>query len=200
MITLFKQGYKPILEIFYKNKELKFHLRELARLTNYHGPSITRFLNFLELDNILSSKKEGNLKKYYINKNKYSFFIFEYFDILNFKKLPLIRQNAINIYIRNLSEKPIFIILFGSCAKENYKDSSDIDLLLITNNKINLENAKKEAEALTGITINSFQIKYKPFIKELKLKEDKVIQSALISGYPIYNNISFYEEIYNERI
>ncbi len=32
----------------------------------------------------------------------------------------------------------------------------------------------------------------KSFLKELKLKEDKVIQSALNTGYPILNQMSFY--------
>ena len=34
---------------------------------------------------------------------------------------------------------------------------------------------------------------------ELKLKEDKVIQSALNTGYPILNQMSFYEGMLNEN-
>ena len=37
------------------------------------------------------------------------------------------------------------------------------------------------------------------FIKELKLKEGPVVQSALFSGYPIINHIAYYEAL-NERV
>jgi predicted nucleotidyltransferase len=200
MITIFKQGYEKILKNFYENKFLKFHLRELSRLTKLHEPSVSKFLNDLEKIQILKSEKDGNLKKYSITKNKKTYLIFQKFDIDNLEKLPKLRQNAINIFLKTLKEKPIFVILFGSTSKGNYKASSDIDLLLITNNKIETNNAEKEVQALTGLNISSFQINYFNFIQELKLKEDKVIQSALNSGYPIYNHLTFYEVFFNERI
>lgn len=200
MVTLFKQGYEIILNIFYKNKFAKFHLRELARLTKFHEPSVSKFLNDLEKSNILKSERDGNLKKYSIIKNKKTYLIFQKFDIDNLENLPLLRQNAINIYLKSLEQKPIFVILFGSTSKNNFKSSSDIDLLLITNNKIKTSSAEKEVEALTGVNISSFQIEYIDFVQELKLRDDKVVQSALNSGYPIYNNIAFYEVFFNERI
>lgn len=200
MVTLFKQGYEKILKIFYENKFSKFHLRELCRLTNFHEPSVSKFLNDLEKIEILKSEKDGNLKKYYFVKNKKTYMFFQKFDFDNFEKLPKLRQNAITIYLKTLKEKPIFIILFGSTSKGNYKASSDIDLLLITNNKIETDTAEKEVEALTGLSISSFQMKFFNFIKELKLKEDKVIQSALNTGFPIYNNINFYEVFLNEGL
>ena len=47
--------------------------------------------------------------------------------------------------------------------------------------------------------MNSFQMTFKDFQNEIKLKEDKVVQSALQTGYPLINHISFYEVLY-ERI
>jgi len=35
------------------------------------------------------------------------------------------------------------------------------------------------------------------FLDELKLKNDRVVQSALNTGYPIFNQISFYKEYLN---
>ena len=64
MITILKTGYSKILELFYKDKTAKLHLREIARRAKLHGPSVTRFLNALEKEHVLKSEKDGNLKKY----------------------------------------------------------------------------------------------------------------------------------------
>jgi len=188
------------MQLFYKNKTAKLHLREIARQTKLHVPSVTNFLNNLEKEQILKSKKDGNLKKYAIRQSKKTYILFESFDIERFEKLPSIRKNAIEIYTNNLPEKPIFIILFGSTAKGTYKENSDIDLLLVTNNKISAEKAEKEVDALTAMKISTFQINYKNFLVDLKMKKDKVVQSAIASGYPLINHIQYYEVLYNERV
>ncbi len=188
------------MQLFYKDKTIKLHLREIARQTKLHEPSVTRFLNSLEKDQILRSEKDGNLKKYSIKQSKRTYLLLEAFDLEKFEKLPSIRKNAIKTYLDNLPEKPVFAVLFGSTAKETYKSDSDIDILIITNNKIFTENAQKETDALTAMKISTFQIIYKDFLMDLKMKEDKVVQSAIQSGYPLINHIQYYEALYNERI
>lgn len=200
MLTLLRSGYGKIMALFYKNKTIKLHLREIARQTNLFEPSVYRFLNYLEKDKILKSEKEGNLKKYSIKPGLRSYFILEAFDLEKFETLSSIRKNAIQIYLDNLIEKPIFVILFGSTAKGTYKDDSDIDILLVNNKKINTDKSEKEVNALTATQISTFQINYNSFLKELKLKNDKVVQSAINSGYPLINHIKYYEVLYNERV
>ena len=100
---------------------------------------------------------------------------------------------AIKTYLDNLPENPVFAVLFGSTAKGTYKEDSDIDILIITNNKISAKKAQKEADALTAMKISTFQITYKDFLIDLKMKDDKVVQSAIISGYPLINHIQYYE-------
>ena len=200
MITILKSGYWKIMQLFYKNKTVKLHLRKIARQAKLHEPSVTRFLNSLEKDRILKSEKDGNLKKYSIRHSKRTYMLFESFDIEKFEKLPSIRKNAIKVYFDKLPEKPVFSTLFGSTAKETYKEDSDIDILIITNNKISAEKAQKEADALTAMKISTFQMTYKDFLIDIKMKDDKVVQSAIASGYPLINHIQYYEALYNERI
>ncbi|MDD9954469.1 MAG: hypothetical protein OXR66_09140, partial [Candidatus Woesearchaeota archaeon] len=71
---------------------------------------------------------------------------------------------------------------------------------LITNKNISTKTAEKEADALTAMNITTFQMTYNDFLIELHMKEDNVVQSAIQSGYPLINHISYYEAIYNERI
>jgi len=200
MTTLLKPGIEKIMHIFYNNKSESFHLRGLSRKAKLEGQSITRYLNFLEKNNFLRSKREGNQRRYSVEQNKLTNSIFTVFDVEKFEKLPQIRKQAIETYFDNLSKQPVYAIIFGSTAKENYAKDSDIDILLITNEKIDTKNAEKEADVLHSIKISTFQMTYKAFIIELKLKEDKVIQSAIQTGYPLINHIRYYEALRYERV
>lgn len=196
MQEILKKGYWKILELFYKGKNKKIHLRDIARQTKMNENSASRFLASLEKQDILKSEKDGNLKKYFMQKNNNVYSIFSLFDIDKFNRLPLLRKNAIKYFFKELKEKPIILFLFGSTAKEIFTNKSDLDLLMIVNKKIKVEEAQKYAEAQTGIRISCFQIKYNDFLRELKTQEDKVIGSAIATGYPLTNHIKFYEEYY----
>lgn len=200
MITILRSGCWRIMQLFYKDKDGKLHLREIARQAKLHEPSVTRFLDSLEKEGVLKAEKDGNLKKYSIRKGRRAYLIFEMFDLERQEKLPHIRRSAINHYLEKLPEKPVFAVLFGSTAKETYKEDSDIDILIITNKKIESKEAEKEADALTAAKINTFQTTYAGFLQELRLKEDKVVQSAINTGYPLTNHIAYYEVLYNERV
>ncbi|MFA6089120.1 MAG: nucleotidyltransferase domain-containing protein [Candidatus Woesearchaeota archaeon] len=200
MTTLLKPGIDKILYVFYKRKNEKIHLRELARVTKMYGQSITRYLKYLEKNKILKSEKEANLKQYSLLQNNQVYSILAMFDIEKTQKLPILRKNAISTYIKTLPYPPIFAIVFGSTAKETYKDDSDIDIVIVTDKKIDTSKAEKETDALNAMKISTFQITFQDFIKELKLKEDKVIQSALETGYPVLNQIYYYEVLHNERV
>jgi len=197
MITIAKTGHGKILKLFYEDKKARFHLREIARKTKLYANSAARFLNQLEKEGLLTSQKDGNLKKYKIKKNEKLSNIFNSFDIERLNKLPLARKRAIDYFIEKLQERPIIVLLFGSTAKENFRKKSDIDLFLIVNKKIDITKAKDYVDAQVGIKINCFQIIYDEFLKEIKLKEDKVIQSALNTGYPIFNQAVFYKAYLN---
>ena len=196
MDTLLKSGYWKIMKLFYIERNLKIHLRDIARKTKLNGNSVSRFLKQLENEEILSFIKEGNLKKYGVKRNKNVYFIFSLFDLERFNKLPDKRKNAIKYFIDCLDEKPVIVILFGSTAKETFTEKSDVDLLLVVNRKIKIESSENYAASQTGIKINCIQIIYNRFIEELKMQTDKVIQSAILSGYPIFNPIHFYEVYY----
>ncbi len=198
MTTIFKPGIKKILHLFYEEKK-PIHVRELSRKTKLEGQSIIRYIKILEKNSLLQSKKQGNQKILNIKQNQEIFSIFALFDTQKFEKLPRIKQQAIKTFINNLKKQPVFIILFGSTAKESYNKTSDIDLLIVSNEKINTKNAEQEANALHAEKISTFQIKYEDFKTELKLKQDKVIQSALETGYPIWNRETYYETLKNER-
>ncbi len=200
METILKEGYEKILSIFYNNKSASIHLRDIARKAKLNENSASRFLKKLEKEKILISRKDGNLKKYELKKNDIVYSVLSYFDIISLNNLPKIRKNAIIYFLDKLKEKPVIAFLFGSTAKNTYSDKSDIDLLLIVNKTINTKEAEEYTDSQTAIKINCIQINFEEFKEELKLKKDKVIQSAVKTGYPVTNHIEYYREVYNEGI
>lgn len=200
MTTILKEGHERILELFYRNKSATIHLREIARKTRLNENSASRFLNQLEKLQILQAKKEGNLKKYAVRKNDSVFAVFAYFDVLKLHALPAIRKNAIRCFLQHLQEKPIIALVFGSTAKNTYSERSDIDILLIVNKKLETKDAESYVDAQTALKISPIQISYREFEEELKLKHDHVVQSAVNTGFPVSNHITYYGAVYHERI
>ena len=113
MITPINSGHWKIMELFYKSKVARLHLREIARKTKLHEPSATKFLNSLEREGVLKSEKEGNLKQYFVRQNNKTYILYAHFDIEKLNSLPSIRRNAIAYYLKALHEKPVIAFLFG---------------------------------------------------------------------------------------
>lgn len=200
MLTIVQSGIRKILELFYTNKDSLFHVREISRKTGLNQNSAVRFLQQLEKEKILISQKDGNLKKYQLKKSYPVYQILTVLDIEKFRKLPAIKQQAIELFLDSLPEQPIIALLFGSTARNTYKENSDMDILLIVNNKIDTKEAIQKADVQAAQIISDFQITFPEFVKELKLKEDHVIQSALQTGYPLTNHILYYRCMYHERV
>ncbi len=196
MKTILKPAVYKILNIFYKNRNTPLHLREISRKTAMNESSIFRQLHLLVKDGVLKSHAEANLKKFKIN-NKIIPFIFPLFDQEKIQNLSLLRKNALKYYLEQLPEKPILALVFGSTAKGTFRDDSDVDLLIVTNSKKKDIDAKEYVSALTTMKIQSFTLTEKRFKQEVVTKQDKVIQSALETGFPIFNEKYFYEVIYH---
>ena len=136
--TILRKGPEKIMNLFYENQmiENSFYLRDIARKTSLNENSASRFLSDLEKSDILSSKKDGNRKSYFVVRNQRSFAIFALFAAEKYEKLDNIRKRAIKIFLDKLSVPPIFAILFGSTAKNNYTSKSDIDIILVSSGRM----------------------------------------------------------------
>ena len=197
MKTIIKPGIWKILKIFYSNRNKPVHLREIARLSGMNESTASVHLKNLVKDGILKFITEGNLKKFYVNKSSISE-IFPLFDQERLEKLPLLRKNAIKIYIKSLENKPVLLIVFGSTAKGSFKEDSDLDLFEVFISIKKDIKAEKIVEAQTGVHLQVFRLNEKNFFNELITKKDKVLQSALNSGFPVFNQKYFYEVVFNE--
>ena len=196
MQTIIKPGLWKILKIFYSNRNKPVHLREIARLSGMNESTASLHLKNLVKGGIMKHASEGNLKKFYVSKSHLPD-IFPLFDQERLEKLPLLRKNAIKLYIKSLENKPILLIVFGSTAKGSFKEDSDLDLFEVFSIKKGAK-AEKIVEAQTGVHLQVFRLGEKDFLNELIIKKDKVLQSALNSGFPVFNQKYFYEVVYHE--
>ncbi len=197
MKILMKLPYYHILKLFYDNHNAPIHLREISRRIKLNESSSTRHLKVLAKNKTLITKKEANLKMFYISKSAISS-IYPLFDEERVNSLPLLRRNAILYYLKQLEQKPIALLVFGSTAKGTAQEDSDLDLLEIVYSRKDRKKAKEQVLAQTGIRIQNFQITEIEFRKELKLKQDQLVQSAITTGFPVFNCKYYYEMINNE--
>ncbi|MDI6737384.1 MAG: nucleotidyltransferase domain-containing protein [Nanoarchaeota archaeon] len=197
MKTIVKPAAWKILELFYRSKNQPMHLREISRKAGISESPIFRQLSIMEKDKILRSSPEANLKKFSVNKALVPE-IFPVFDDERIKSLPLLRKNALKAYTDSLETKPVFLVLFGSTAKGGLRPDSDMDILEVFNAKISTSAAAKYAESQTSIRIQAVQMTFKAFVDELKMKKDAVVQSAVETGFPVFNQKYYYEVLYNE--
>ncbi len=198
--ALFNKGKEKILECFYRNRSKNLYFSEILRETKLTPNTTLKHLNNLQKDNLLISiKKIGNTFYKVNKKNPQIYSIFAYFDYKRFNGLPLERKNTINRFIGELEFKPLILLVFGSTAKGNFSNSSDIDLLLVFN-KEEAENKKikEDIEAITGIKIQEFIISYGYFKEQLLSREDKVVAHAIKTGFVILGHNLFYRVVLNE--
>jgi len=198
MKEIFKLSMWKILNLFYENRNSPIHLRDISRKIKLNESTASSHLNSLVKSGILKIEKEANLKKFYINKEKIPE-IFPHFDYEKLSNLDLLRKDAIKLYIEKLEKKPILLVVFGSTAKGTYRKDSDIDILGVFPGKYNDESVIKYVNSQTSMKIQTFKITEEQFKEDLVNKKDKVIQSALETGFPVFNEKYFYQEIYNGR-
>ncbi len=187
-----------ILSFFYLNK--KGYVRQINRELKVSEHTLLKYLESLEKKDALIIKKEGNLKIFLANQKSFIIkTIFSYFDLQRMEKLELRRRKAIKSALKELMKKkiPYFVILFGSSAKNNYSNESDIDIISVfesTEKAIlkSIREIQNKVKAETDITTNIIPMGIKEFLKEKKSKQNFALQDALESGYPIFGNLLFY--------
>lgn len=120
-----------LLSTFLMNPEKELYVREVARLTGEDYKNVSMELRNLEEIGLLSSRNEGNLKYFSLNK---AFVIYE-----ELKSIFMKTKGAVGILREAVSTKRDidYAFIYGSFATEEERAESDIDLMVI--GRISLE-------------------------------------------------------------
>lgn len=142
-----------IILILIKNKS---YLREIARTLQESHSTILRKINRIIKENILDYKKEGKNKVFFIKKNLkaknyiYSAEIYKLSKLLGkYPELGIIFED-----VKKIAKKGM-IILFGSYAKGNPKQNSDVDIYIETSDTT-LKNKLKNINSKINLKIGKF--------------------------------------------
>ena len=123
---------KDLLNLYFTNPEKEFYLRDLERVLDYSVANIRRELIKLEKDGLFDTRKRGNLQYYSLNK-KYPLYD-EFKSIVS--KTAGIKWSLKPVLEKIKGIKASFI--YGSFAKSEEKQGSDIDVFIIGNVSENL--------------------------------------------------------------
>ena len=173
-----RKNIKVVLkEYFYMFPSVKMRVRQLERTLNLPLPSIIRYCRELESEKILRRQVIGNVTFYTSNRVEEFFLEKKLFNIKSLHESGLL--NFLKIELSN----PV-IILFGSYARGEDVESSDIDLYIETLSKKKL-NLKKYEEKLSR-NIHIFE---KRSIKQIK---NKHLVNNILNGITLNNQIEVF--------
>ncbi|MEM2131557.1 MAG: nucleotidyltransferase domain-containing protein [Candidatus Woesearchaeota archaeon] len=187
-----------IIDVLDKNKK-GIHIREISRLVKTSYNNTFRNLKILEKENVIKKEKEANLIKIKLKNNPLTIAYLKLAHTENFLNLPKKIVNAINDFILELEQKPLIALIFGSYAKNNYTQNSDIEVFLVFD-KIRkqdfIENTAKRISMRTNTKISPIYVDYENFKKNFLDKNhefsNEIRQNIiLILGLEIYYELLF---------
>lgn len=166
---------RKVLTLFTTHPADRFYTRQLERLIKEPVSAVRRELKKLENSGFLLSKKDANIKYYWVNKE---YPIFE--EIKNI----ILKTSGLGNSLRGLIEKISGIklaFIYGSVAKGEEKAASDLDLMIVGNiDSVKLHSIIAAIENKIDRAINynlvnekDFKGKRTEFIKRI-LREEKI--------------------------
>ncbi len=183
-----------IYKAFFKENKEKLYYNQIKEITNLSHSSLQNILKKLvELKILKLIKTKSNTFYKILDKKRFAL-EFSGIAIRKFNELNTNVNNPLRHFLKNINKEIYTIILFGSASIKEEKKGSDIDILIVSNKKINLDNNKKEAEITSNYPISLFKATIKQFIQNT----DDIIIQARKTGFPIYKEQNFYEVILNE--
>ena len=168
-----------ILEPFLKNIRKEFHVRELARIMKKSPTNISKYLKKYEKKGIIKSERKLNHLFFRANTQN-----IEFKHLKLFYNVKIIYDSGLIDFLIKEFNHPEAIILFGSFARAEDIESSDIDICMISPNKEDSELDKFEKKLKHKIQL--FVLSRKD-IERMKEKNKELLNNILnginLEGY-----------------
>ena len=133
MLNILKNGRGEILNLMFQNPKQEYYLSEISNILGKTRGNYKKSLDSLVESNILTEKRRGPLRYFKLNEG--------YFLYAEIKGI-LSKTMGVEFHIKKMinSIKGIeFAFIYGSIAKNNESNGSDIDLIIISDS-INRDN------------------------------------------------------------
>src|SRR3989344_6658955 len=117
-----------VLEQIYLNPGI--HQRELSKRLKLGMPSIDYALQ--KIEKLLKKQKAGNQIKYFLDYSREGLSpALSTVEYVRLERLPAKVRLAVRDFLKELKDKPVLALIFGSYAHDSYTKESDIDILLV---------------------------------------------------------------------
>ena len=129
MISIRSKSTQSILNYFFINENSSFYINELAKILNIDVSNLYKILTKLEREGLLLSEFKGKERYFSLNRN---------FPLLNAYKEIVKKTIGLPVILKkNLEDfsEIEHIYIYGSYAKGNFSQTSDIDIIVIGNIK-----------------------------------------------------------------
>ena len=164
------------------------HKRKLSKKLRVGMPSIDYALK--KVKPLLKEKKEGKNLKYFL---KYNSKIISFLYQIEYSRLYSLPNNirfAVFDLLKELKNKPLLTIIFGSYAKGTFTKTSDLDILLVYQKPEanDIENTAKKISMRFNINIEPVYLDFKTFRESFfnstkkfftNLKKEKIIITGI---------------------
>lgn len=168
-----KENYDEIRELFFKYPNKGFRIRELNKILGIAAKSLYVYLNYFEKMTLIKITNEYGLKIYRANLDSKQYKI----EKSGYNLSQLYKSKIVDEI--NLKYDFPTIILFGSYAKGENNENSDIDIAIISKINVDLDISKYE-----NILNHQIQIlNIKDFSKLNKELKNNLINGKILSGY-----------------
>ena len=127
--------------MFFKNPTKKFQLRELARISEISTTGVKSSLLELLKENIIIKIREKKYEFYEASRSSEIYKIYK-----KFFTIKTLHKSGLVAYLEKELNYPEAIVLFGSAARGEDVERSDIDIFVLTSVKkpLNLEKFNKQ--------------------------------------------------------
>lgn len=167
-----KYNKYKLLKVFLDSPTDSFRLRELSRISKISPPSVMNYLKDFEEAGLIKRYQKREIPLYKAIRDNEKFILY--------KKISIIYELDESGLIEFLWEKifPEAIILYGSHAKGESTEDSDLDIFIVGKEK-NIKLDKFETKLNKKIHI-MFETDIKKISKELK---NNLINGIVVKGY-----------------
>lgn len=200
---------KLILETFLKEPTKPQYIRQIASNCKLSYERVQFYLKELEKIKVLTAKIKGKIKEYTLNRR--SELALKLFSILEMEKRQTFYsknpqfQSWLNTMLNELNKTAVtsvsdikFILLFGSTARGDSKESSDLDILIITKTlnstlEQTIAQLQTKLEAISGKTFSFHIVDYKEFTA--KWKKEPIYATIWLDHVVLSGEDNFWKEV-----
>ncbi len=185
---------KAIYEAYFNSKQSKLYFNQLKEYTKLSHSSLQNALDKLIKNGLLHVEKTKSNTFYKIKNKKLFALRFSEIAIAKFNNLNLGVKTPLKKFLKEIPIAVYTVIIFGSAARKEEQKESDIDLLIVSDKRYNLDSVQKKINALSNYPLSIFHCSINSFVDN----KDPIVVQARKKGFPIYKEQNFYEVILNE--